>query len=799
MMAVLMIASMAMAQKTIHTPLTKEMAKKAAAMKGTHFSLKSHQAANFTAPKAIISTFPYVEDFETPNTNWTLTDNDNDGFNWSLLSTLGGNMDCHSGVECMVSASYDNDNMAALTPDNWMISSGFQIPATATDFMLSWYDAAQDPDYPAESYSVYIATTNTVAAFTATTAVFTTTLTSDNWTKRSVNLSAYAGQTIYVAFRHHNCSDMFFLKIDDVRIGGPEAPMVAIHAPLTAETGTTVDLSASVSDANNVDWILNGATPATATGLDIQASWATAGTYQIIASATNAVGTAYDTATIEIYHCDAISEFPFTADFSNGLGCWNSRPAIEDNPGWMQCAEAGLEGVNGLLSMSAQSFMGIITIDMPHDNWLISPEIEMPANSNYELAWNVMEYDPNYANDHYTVYVIAGTDTTQIYSETLNSSYSDWTTRIAGLGAYAGQTIRIAFRHHESVGGYVLMLDQISIRDLSAPIVSVHGPASAIAGNAVTFTAVSGNADTYAWSIDGNDANCTTATLTTTFTAAGTHTISVVATNTVGSNSASTTISVRECNNITAFPYTEGFDEGDLGCWNTVDADGDGHNWDNALFGVSDENGGFYGHNNSEGCAISASYINGVGALTPDNWLISPAIELPADQALYLVWYVRALDANYPNDTYSVYAATSNTPEAFAATTPLFTETLSSINYSDRHVALSQFAGQTIYVAFRHHNSEDVYQMLLDDISITSTVGINGVESAVVNAYPNPTSSMLNIQAEGLKEVSLLDLNGRVLMTQSQSTLDMSKLANGIYFIRVITENGTATQKVVKR
>ena len=37
-----------------------------------------------------------------------------------------------------------------------------------------------------------------------------------NWYEYSVDLSAYAGQAIYVAIRHFNCTDMFYIDVDDV-------------------------------------------------------------------------------------------------------------------------------------------------------------------------------------------------------------------------------------------------------------------------------------------------------------------------------------------------------------------------------------------------------------------------------------------------------------------------------------------------------------------------------------------------------------------------------------------------------
>ena len=42
--------------------------------------------------------------------------------------------------------------------------------------------------------------------------------TQGNWYLKIINLSAYAGQTIWIAIRHFNCTDQFVIDIDDVTI-----------------------------------------------------------------------------------------------------------------------------------------------------------------------------------------------------------------------------------------------------------------------------------------------------------------------------------------------------------------------------------------------------------------------------------------------------------------------------------------------------------------------------------------------------------------------------------------------------
>lgn len=68
---------------------------------------------------------------------------------------------------------------------------------------------------------------------------------------------------------------------------------------------------------------------------------------------------------------------------------------------------------------------------------------------------------------------------------------------------------------------------------------------------------------------------------------------------------------------------------------------------------------------------------------------------------------------------------------------------------------------------------------------------------------PNPTKNNVNINCNSnIQSIQLFDVQGRVLMTQlendSQSTVDVSNYTNGIYFVKVTTENGTTIEKIIK-
>ena len=76
--------------------------------------------------------------------------------------------------------------------------------------------------------------------------------------------------------------------------------------------------------------------------------------------------------------------------------------------------------------------------------------------------------------------------------------------------------------------------------------------------------------------------------------------------------------------------------------------------------------------------------------------------------------------------------------------------------------------------------------------------------NASFNVYPNPVNDKLYIEAETeIEEVVVYDVYGRHQVTETPSrqgnvTVDVADLKSGIYFVKVVTENGEAVQRFVK-
>ena len=154
----------------------------------------------------------FIEGFESmyfPN-GWQNIDADNDGNSWFLYAVAGA---AHSGHQCIASASWIS-NSGALTPNNWLITPAINLTENST---LSWWVGAQDPDWPQDNYDVKISTTSSdISDFTYN--LFSETISIAEWTQKTVSLEAYNNQTVYIAFVHNNCTDNFYMKLDDIEV-----------------------------------------------------------------------------------------------------------------------------------------------------------------------------------------------------------------------------------------------------------------------------------------------------------------------------------------------------------------------------------------------------------------------------------------------------------------------------------------------------------------------------------------------------------------------------------------------------
>jgi len=86
----------------------------------------------------------------------------------------------------------------------------------------------------------------------------------------------------------------------------------------------------------------------------------------------------------------------------------------------------------------------------------------------------------------------------------------------------------------------------------------------------------------------------------------------------------------------------------------------------------------------------------------------------------------------------------------------------------------------------------------------TCIVGINENVATTFSIAPNPATGRVKISAgKGFHTIEIISFLGQTVLSQShtgnEATLDISTLPNGIYFVRIISDNGMSVKKLVKQ
>lgn len=503
----------------------------------------------------------------------------------------------------------------------------------------------------------------------------------------------------------------------------------------------------------------------------------------------------------------AVSTFPWTEDFSGDVFppvCWDIENTSADTT-WEAFDYSGMWA--SCLGTEYNRTEKLITKTLDFSNYTRTILMDLDFMSNY-----------TYINDgtaNFKIY--ASTDggatfaSTPIWQLSQFGEFTNWspTTATINLSSLAGQSnVKLAFVY-EGTQVQVLFTN-INLYTIEAEVIILSEESLSFSGlvgesyvKTVNVTAYNLPEDItvttsapFSVSANGTTFNTTTTlpaaggTLYVKYTAqAGFQTGMVLFASDIDEETLPLLGTGVDCSTPASLPFTEGFESELTECWLNIDNDGDGYAWmDNSEYGLSTHDG--------EGCMISASYINGVGPLYPENWLITPAIAIPAGGATLTYW-VAAQDASYPAEYYEVLVSSNGT--SFSNFSQIFNETLSTDEFEQRTLSLNAYAGQNINIAFVHKDITDMYMMKIDDISITANTGVNDIENSA-SIYPNPANNILNINAtSNINSVEVFNMMGQKVAAydanDTYTQINTSNLINGMYLIRINTENGVINQK----
>ena len=444
---------------------------------------------------------------------WTTVDADEDGLTWRITTDIMGPGNGYNKSKyCVISQSYSTDSLtpetAALKPDNYMITAEKYLITESSE--LSYYVCAQDETAAAEHYAVMISTTDTdVNSFETVweetlsrgAAATRNTRAQGAWYKRSIDLSKYAGQEIYVAFRHFNTVGQFYIDVDNIALvnNAKSSSNSRLLNSYTVKLNDNVvaenikdnfyqfeDLTAGESYKATV--IANYTTGESAAA-EYTWTYVSPSEYAGVKSidGRNVAGKAFVEWTLEGDEEIEAAGTSFSFNFSDGtLDGWRSLDADGDSYGWYNTAEQigpGYGYKDDYCAMS-HSFYNYVTengnqygMTLTPDNYLVT-EKKYTITESSQLSFLVCALDPEYCAEHYGVAITmadnaSAEDFFTIFEETIENDKLDewdgmtpqteWVLRTIDLSKYAGEEVYIAIRHFNCSDQFVINVDDIAL------------------------------------------------------------------------------------------------------------------------------------------------------------------------------------------------------------------------------------------------------------------------------------------------------------------------------------------------
>lgn len=383
--------------------------------------------------------------------------------------------------------------------------------------------------------------------------------------RRWFDISPYAGQRIRVGLIHN---ENHTLKLARVAVEYDTLPVLSgvfmqVPAKTVTDSATLCMVRLHHGSANGLSYTWHSSLlDSTWTGDSILISYPIGGDDMLTVVATNAYGSDTLSKVLHVVDCTPVTALPWKETFADGLACWY-KPEGSKFIDAIPYPHSAYESQRYLFLQTRYDTLG---------SWIMSKEINIPADTTMlpRLFWKVASSNKNYRH-LYSVLVTAADD----YTDTANyvpvyldsathTTFSSYDLLSVDLRPYAGQSIHVAFHNHawhmptSSTGLYI---DDVEVRATAVPRITLAADNSTYYyGDTARFTATltegSTNGLSYMWH---------STLLDTTFTSDsaclalnygllyGQDTVSVVATNAFGSDSASVAVMSQVINQPVAY------------------------------------------------------------------------------------------------------------------------------------------------------------------------------------------------------------------------------------------------------
>ena len=161
--------------------------------------------------------------------------------------------------------------------------------------------------------------------------------------------------------------------------------------------------------------------------------------------------------------------------------------------------------------------------------------------------------------------------------------------------------------------------------------------------------------------------------------------------------------------------------------WTLVSTDNDSYNWTYNTY-VEGSSASIFEPHSGTGYIVSPSFVNNVGALNPDNWLISPEVTLGGT----FTFWAKGTDATYYAENFGVFVYEGSYSSGVSGFVQVDVDQTATAGWVKYTFDLSQYSGQG-RIAIRHYDCTDQYWLEVDDIEYQVTVP--GEQPTSYNVY----------------------------------------------------------------
>ena len=523
--------------------------------------------------------------------------------------------------------------------------------------------------------------------------------------------------------------------------------------------------------------------------------------------------------------CGAIATLPWHEDFES----YTASQSAAFAPCWGKGTNytSTYPYVN---SESNNKFMYFYASSSSYYSYLITPEFDEEIDfSTLELTFDAHKYNSTSSvshmvvgmtnSDEYTPATVI--DTLRVF-DFINT---DWQTFEVNMSAYQGNKNRLIFvvKHPTSYSSNYVYLDNLDLHLAPACPAPTAIAVDAVTVNSITVnvTAAEGANVKIRWTAAGttDTAEATNVALPYTIenlTSATTYTIiaSVICEE---DGSETRSLSATAATNMvpTALPYSTGFEAGQDAGWQFANNSTNG--W---FIGSAASNGGTNGMYISNDNGTTNAYSNGT---TTTSYAYKLFAFETGEYSFSFDW--KANGELGTTGTYwdflRVFLApgdaelTANAGVTSGTSIPTgwvdLADRLNNVTdwqHIDTVINIASAGNYQIVFCWRNDGSGgDQTPAAIDNISISLNggvppVGINEVEAADIVLYPNPATSNVTLRGvEAGSQVSVVDMNGRMVRdfkaANDNVRIDVSNLAKGAYFVRVVNGNTNAIRKLI--